>query len=250
MYDLVIPTSIGVMLDEKVRDQLDSSDQDKAIQYLYSKMGDAVTVPVLQLLRDHNDEYLYFHSDHHWTARGAYYAYTSLMQQMGKQANALDEYEKIEFDGFKGSFYSETQNAKISVDICTAYKPKSETEMYLIQQDGTRLDWPVIQDVSEWAARSKYNCFIGGDNPFTEITNKNLNDGSACVVIKESFGNALVPFLVDHYSKVYVLDYRYYKEMKLDAFVEKYKIQDVLFANNIGATRSKGLVDDILTLIG
>jgi len=42
------------------------------------------------------------------------------------------------------------------------------------------------------------------------IENKDLTDGSACIVVKESFGNAFIPFLVDHYQKIYVVDYRYW----------------------------------------
>lgn len=251
VYDIIVPTSIGIMLDEKVRNELNSSDQLKASNYMYSLMGpDVGTVPIVETLRSHNDEYIYFHSDHHWTARGAYYAYASLRQVQGKSANTLDSYRTKVFEGFKGSFFSETNDAKLMEDSVTAYYPHAETSMYLIQEDGTRLDWQVIQDVTDWAARSKYNTFIGGDNPFTEITNKNLKDNSACVVIKESFGNALVPFLVDHYQKVYVVDYRYYDSMKLSSFVEKYKIQDVIFANNVSATRSESKVDAIADFVG
>lgn len=45
------------------------------------------------------------------------------------------------------------------------------------------------------------------------ITNKNIKDSSSCVVVKESFGNALVPYLTDHFSKIYVIDYRYWREV-------------------------------------
>lgn len=251
VYDIIIPTSIEIMLDEKVRAGLNTSDQEKAIKYMYSLMGpDVGAVSIVPALRAHNTEYLYFHSDHHWTALGAYYSYVELLSKMGKTPNALNSYETKTFDGFKGSFYAETNDAKLMIDAVTAYYPHADTEMYFIGEDGVRLDWDVIRDVSDWAARSKYNCFIGGDNPFTEITNKNLNDGSACVVIKESFGNALVPFLVDHYQKVYVVDYRYYEDMKLSSFVDKYKIQDVIFANNVGATRSETKVEAIADFVG
>ena len=69
--------------------------------------------------------------------------------------------------------------------------------------------------------------------------------GSACLIIKDSFGNAFTPFLVPDYQYVYVLDFRYYKKIssnKLIDVVTKYGIQDVIIANNISATRNKGLV--------
>jgi len=76
--------------------------------------------------------------------------------------------------------------------------------------------WNIINDVSDYAPGVKYSCFIGGDNPFSWINNPDITDGSSCVVIKESYGNAFVPFLVDHYQMVYVVDYRYYEDNLID----------------------------------
>jgi len=251
VYDLVVPTSIDVMLPASVRDGLNSSDQKKATDYLYGSMAaNVVTVPVIDVLRSHNDEYLYFHSDHHWTARGAYYAYAELMKKAGKTPHALGEYTTEQFDGFRGSFFSETQDVKLRTDTVIAYNPIGGGSLYLLERDGTRLDWKIVSDVSTWAASSKYNTFIGGDNPYTEITSDSVHDGSAAVVIKESFGNAMVPFLTDHYEKVYVLDYRYYDTQTLGAFVTSKKAKTVVFVNNMSATRNAGLVEDLSNLVG
>jgi len=75
-----------------------------------------------------------------------------------------------------------------------------------------------------------------GDNPYTVISNPDLSDGSSCVVVKESFGNAFVPFLVDHYQTVYVIDYRYYSGSVVD-FAKTNKVTDVIFVNNLSAIR-------------
>ena len=87
----------------------------------------------------------------------------------------------------------------------------------------------------------KYSAFIASDNPFTEIENKELSDNSACVVVKESFGNAFIPFLVDHYQKIYVVDYRYWTG-SISKLAEEKKVQDVLFLNNLSMIRNKSLV--------
>ena len=75
----------------------------------------------------------------------------------------------------------------------------------------------------------------------TVITNKNIKDSSSCVVVKESFGNALVPYLTDHFSKIYVIDYRYWNG-KLSHLVKDKKIQKIFFINNISMTRNSYLV--------
>lgn len=251
VYDIVVPTSIDIMLPQSVRDTLNSSDQKKATDYLYGSMSaDVVTVPIIDVLRSHNNEYIYFHSDHHWTARGAYYAYAEFAKKAGLNPHALNEYTTKEFDGFKGTFFADTQDAKLRMDTVVAYKPLGGGSLFFIDRDGSRLDWQIISDVSSWSASSKYNTFIGGDNPYTEITSGAVHDGSAAVVVKESFGNAFVPFLVDHYEKVYVLDYRYYTDMKLAEFAKAKKAKTVVFINNMSATRNAGLVKDIASLVG
>ncbi|MCD8148386.1 MAG: hypothetical protein LUE92_02250 [Clostridiales bacterium] len=79
------------------------------------------------------------------------------------------------------------------------------------------------------------------------IDNPDLNDGSACLVIKESFGNAFIPFLVDHYDKVYVVDYRYfykYSEYNNSIYqlVSENHVSDVIFVNNVEAMDSESKV--------
>ena len=93
---------------------------------------------------------------------------------------------------------------------------------------------------------AKYNCFIGGDNPYTEITNPSIKDGSACILIKESYGNAFAPFLVDHYSHVYVIDYRYYTGNLL-SFISSHNVKDVIILNNMEAIGG-GRADQISNL--
>ena len=102
---------------------------------------------------------------------------------------------------------------------------------------GKSNSWDVIYDVSNYRAYAKYSTFIAGDNPYTVIKNDNLKHGSSCVVVKESFGNAFVPFLVDHYEKIYVVDYRYWQGNVVKLAKEK-KVDDVIFLNNLSMIRS------------
>jgi hypothetical protein len=133
-------------------------------------------------------------------------------------------------------------------DTLVTYLPLANTTLQLTDTKGKVLDWYVVADVTDWNKSSLYNAFIGGDNPLTEIHNTELNDGSSCVVVKESFGNAFVPFLTSHYETVYVIDYRYYKGKLVD-FVTKNKVQDVLFVNNMSASRATNLMNFVDALV-
>lgn len=80
------------------------------------------------------------------------------------------------------------------------------------------------------------------------IENKDKTDGSACVVVKESFGNAFVPFLVDHYQTIYVVDYRYWTG-SVSQLVREKMAQDVLFINNLSMIRNKSLVGKLARVV-
>lgn len=251
VYDMIVPTGIGIIIPDKLRNTVDSSDQDKAIKYMYGSMNESVkTISIYDTLLAHRSEYIYFRTDHHWTALGAYYGYEQFAKLKGIDAIPLSKYEMVSYKGFLGSFYTETDKNRALAkkpDTVEAYKPYNDTLMKYVDSKGNIITWSVIADVSTWTEGTKYNAFIGGDNPYTVIKNKDLTDGSTCLVIKESFGNAMIPFLIAHYQTVRVIDYRYWNG-DLIKFAKDNKIKDVIFINNVSATRSEALVAKMETL--
>ena len=247
VYTILVPTSTHLYLSDATIASFGGSDQAQAFNYIGGSMNrDKVTVvPIVDTLMAHTDEYIYFRTDHHWTALGAYYAYRQFTAYKGITPTPINEYQTMTFDNFLGSFYSSTKNTAMenNPDTILAYVPKSTNRFtFLENPSGNLLDWNIINDVSKYNKYNRYSCFIGGDNPFSTINNPTLTDGSSCVVVKESFGNAFVPFLVDHYQTVYVVDYRLYKKFcpdSLAAFVRTNNIQDIIYVNNADALSSR-----------
>lgn len=252
VYDILIPLGSGITFPDNLRDQIKSSDQREAMSSIQAKMDEMVkTVDIYDSLMTNRNEYIYFRTDHHWTALGAYYAYEDFCEVKGITPEALDSYETSEFDGFLGSFYNDTNaNAtlKANADVVTAYHPNMDAIMHVTDSRGVEYDSKVIFDESKAAAGLKYSCFIAGDNPITEIENKELTDGSSCIVVKESFGNAFVPFLVDHYQTIYVVDYRYWKG-SISELAQAKNVDDVIFVNNLSMIRNKSLVGKLFSVI-
>ena len=118
--------------------------------------------------------------------------------------------------------------------------------MTYTDKDGKEYKWPIVNDVSKYKDNAKYSTFVAGDNPYSVITNENSASNESCVVIKESYGNAMIPFLVDHYKNIYIVDYRYYKGNIIN-LVKKKKINDVVFINNAEAINNTvvSLIDKI-----
>lgn len=248
VYDMIVPTSIGITLPDAYMGNINSSDQEKAIDYINSGLnGQIIKVPIFKTLMGHRSEYIYFNTDHHWTQLGAYYAYCEFAGIAGITANPLEKYEKVEFDGFLGTFYNDTgkiPELKSNPDTIYAYKPNSSAEMVYTDAKGQKISWPIVNDVTKYPESVKYSCFIAGDNPYTEIRNPQITDGSSIMIVKESFANALVPFLVENYETIYIIDYRHYSGSISDVVLEK-NIDTVLYINNVSAIRNEKLMNKL-----
>ena len=262
VYTVVVP--LAYAYNDKVLQKTDASDPKAAIDGMYGAIThkNAIKVDAYGALSAHKDEYLYFRTDHHWTARGAYYAYTAYAQCADLTAHPLDYYEKLEFEGFLGTLYSHTKAPALqkNPDVLEAFVPQGSNNLYVHTADGERQKFTggvVRKDTDRFypAAASKYNCFLTSDNPlgteqsyYCSIENPNIQDGSAVVLVKESFGNCFAPFLVDHYQYVYIIDYRYF-DGDLTQFVTEKGARDVIFLNNITATSAAPRIAEMEGLV-
>lgn len=247
VYMLPIPLSSGISLPDELYGKDVFGDQKEAEQKIIGYMnGNVKSVALYDALLAHRTEYVYFRTDHHWTATGAYYAYEQFCKAKGITPTPIASYKADEYDGFLGTFYRDSnQNATMGAnpDKVVAYHPLS-TEATLDYGDSENANLTrgkIIYDESDAPASLKYGAFITGDNAYSVINNPDVTDSSSCIVVKESFGNAFVPFLTDHYQTIYVLDYRYWKG-SISQFAQDKGVQDVLFVNNLSAIRSTALV--------
>ena len=242
VYAMAIPLSSGITLPDELFSDIPGSDQAQAEKDILAGMGQNVkTIPLHDVMMSHRTEYIYFRTDHHWTALGAYYAYVQFCTAKGITPHNLSDYEVSQFPGFLGSFYNDggkPDAMKNDPDTVNAYHPVSATASmkYGDNENSTLTGGQVIFDESTASASLKYGTFIMGDNPFTVIENPEVSNGESCIVVKESFGNAFVPFLVDHYQTVYVVDYRYYSG-SITPLARDKGVKDVLFVNNLSAIR-------------
>ena len=236
LYVLVAPTSSGAMLDQSVVDDMGASNEQDAISFINDRLESGVHgLDCISLLRKHNAEYIYFHTDHHWTALGAYYAYVAFCREKGIEPHDYQDYETMEFPNFLGTFYtSSNQSPELAAnpDTVVAYVPKGTNSMTMTYQDGSVVDWFIINDVSGYNNTQLYAAFVGGDRPFSVAHNETIHDGSAVMVVKDSFGNAFIPWLVDHYEYIYWVDARYTNNT-ISQMVADYNVQDVIYEVSI-----------------
>lgn len=240
-YDLLVPSGLIRIADE-FSSQLGCSSVSEAFSYIYSRENSGVVpVDVFHALALHNEEYTYFHSDHHWTALGAYYAYEGYCEAAGLTPIPLSSFEEINMGEYRGSYYYNVpQPGKLETDELIAYKPISDLSMIVYGNDST-YNWPVLGDQTHADVTRKYYAFLGGDIPLGVITNNSVPEGSSCMLIKDSFGSPLAVFLSEHYHTLYVIDYRVYSTVTngtaLD-FALRHGVQDIILSQSIELVQS------------
>ncbi len=67
-FNVPIPTSVSVLLSSDMLEEIGAADQGKILRYMFAKENENVgKVNAFNNLLQHNTEYIYFHTDHHWT---------------------------------------------------------------------------------------------------------------------------------------------------------------------------------------
>lgn len=234
------PTAVGILIEPEYLEKLRCSDQNDTIQYLHGHMSDnVIKVDTYSALIDHNDEYIYFRTDHHWTGLGAYYAYEAICEAAGFDVVPLAEFEPWDQGEFEGSLYWKAPNRwKLRLDNVMAYIPPGDIHMTVSGGIGEGREAPLLADMTQRATNTKYLTFLGTDYALTTVTNDSIPDGPTCIVIKDSFGNALVPFLTQAYHKVYAIDYRKFHYSSLKSLIDTWEVDDVIFSPYLIATQA------------
>ena len=106
-------------------------------------------------------------------------------------------------------------------------------------------DIPYMASEALMGDKVSYKAFLGGDCAMTVIHNLDDTTLPKLLVVKDSYGNALVPYLAGNYSEIYAVDPRHYAGDLSELLIEK-EIEEVLFVNSANITRSTGYADLIL----
>lgn len=234
MYELPVtfalaPNSYAVMTD-KLPAGTNMPDQEELIPEVYNSFTDKKDVTYLNFLdtlREHQNEYIYYRTDHHWTTLGAYYAYVEYCNAKGFEPVALDEMNANEVNDFFGTYYSKCKKPGQESDIITWYDiPVEEfrftgdtkNEDMLKQCEVTEwngmpmLSTDTMYQMEQFETRDKYAAFTWGNNGLTQIYSAdNRSKGeepSRLLLIKDSFANSMIPFLTYHYDEIWVMDLR------------------------------------------
>lgn len=229
VYSLLVPSKIEFVGEEKLKKL--TMPQKAAVDLVKETLQESITpVDAYSKLEEHKEEYIYFRSDHHWTALGAYYAYEAFAEAAGYTMIPLAQYDTEEYPGFLGTSYAATLSTamKRNPDVLTLYKPSVSSTLTV--SDGESFIRRELFDKQYSEKDEKYSTFLGGDFGYGILRTKS-GTNRVLMVIKDSYANALIPFLIPHYKEIHIIDPRYYTGNIVRAAKEA-KADEVLFLNS------------------
>lgn len=229
-YFILVPNSVKV-LEDKLPYLAPGDDELSYLEEVKKKLDSSIkVVDVYDKLSSKSDEYIYYKTDHHWTTKGAYYAYQILAESMGitYHDNKYFNIKKVT-DSFYGSLYSKSGFRNIEPDSIDLYIPKIN-EGIEVDYYNDRDSEKSLYNMSNLNKKDKYAVFLEGNHPLVRISTTN-NNGKKLLLIKDSYANSFVPFLTGHYSEIYLVDLRYYSD-DVKAIIKSKNIDDLLFLYN------------------
>lgn len=228
VYAVMVPGAGAFYLPPSHRDR--SADELHNLEVMREALPPSVKwVDVAGALGQHTDEALYYRTDHHWTARGAWYGYRAMMQAA--------ELEPLSWEAFSfkpmptptlGSLFRMTQDAQLERTPDVTEFPTPPVEYQSVAYVGAKYDVPQKRRFIDEKAEG-YLVFMGGDTALM-AAKTNVKNGRRALLVKNSFGNPLGPMLLPHFEQVVVADYRMYFGT-VASLVKRFRITDVFVQN-------------------
>jgi len=252
--NMVIPTSTDIMLPQTYLANLKTSDQQKALDYMYVSLSitapDIKIISIFDILKANCSKDIYFKTDRNWTSLGAYYAYRKFLASKNVVPLLPSEFDENFTDGFLGSLYTQSNyiEALNKPETIVSYQPVEKCALYMYYGSSELQRFPLIWNVIDYVSTQKYSTFLGGDSAYGEIVNESITDGSSILVIKDSYGSSFVPLLAAHYQTIYVVDYRYY-ERSVSNLIKENGIGEILMLNHIESTSDPDAINWFKTVL-
>ena len=204
-------------------------DQSARFDEIADSMGDGViSINVCSVLAKHTDEDIYLRTDHHWSQLGAYYAARTFAETAGVPFADISTFEQGVNEGYIGSYYAYTEDYRVLNDPedFVYYKQTEPVEaVYYDRYFNYRYTGELFVETD---TANSYLMYMCGDDQIVKVKGT-AGNGRKLVIIKDSYGNAEIPWYVGSFDEIYVVDVRYF-ELNLIDFINYVGATDVLFS--------------------
>ena len=173
---------------------------------------------------------LYYRTDHHWTTLAAQRAFLSLSSKWELGAKSSQFTMEPVSDRFSGTLASSYGERKIR-DVLYVCAPKKANGTYTVSYPTQGKVTASVFDTSKLEQKNQYEVFLGGNFDKIEITTTAESEDTL-LLFKDSFANCLIPMLTPYFSKIVVIDPRYFSD-SLGDVLEDTDFTHVLFVYNL-----------------
>ncbi len=220
---MIVPSPAGVLRD-MLPENAPYYDEAGAFERLDTALGGSL-LDVRETLADVEDPY--YHTDHHWTTMGAQAAYRRWAEVTGHTVR--EDALVCATEEFRGTLYSKVLLPD-SVYDSVYYAPEITAESVVCDgKDGTLYDGDAL------TRKDKYELFLGGNYGQCVITTGTEN-GKHLLLVKDSFANSFVPFLLGDYETVTMIDLRYFRGSMAELAAESDDILVLTEITNLAAS--------------
>lgn len=228
---MLVPTAITIY-EDKLPSYAPSGKQLETLNEIYRAIS-ANTIDVTDALIKEKDNYqLFYHLDHHWTSYGSYVAYKEFAYNQGFTPLEMEAFEiETVTEDFKGTIYSKVHDYSLKGDKIDLFL--KENQNLTVYYGDSKKKTDTLYNYDYLKKKDMYSLFLDNIHSMIEITNESIDSKDELVIVKDSYGNSIIPFLTNHYKKIYVIDPRYYKEAVSELVNKNPNIKDVLILYNI-----------------
>lgn len=204
-------------------------DQTQMFSMVRKDLGDSVEwIDVSTELNKHKTEKIYYKTDHHWTTLGAFYAFQAAAPSLGIDGDLSGKYVSYTVsDSFNGMLASKSGvnfGEKEQIDI---YVPTEEDTDLIVDYVDEGKRSTSLYDSSKLKEKDQYTVFLGGNSSLLDIRTVSTST-KRLLLVKDSFANSFIPFLMPYYREIVVVDPRYYSGT-INDLMDSYRISEVLF---------------------
>lgn len=215
---LAVP-SASLVLEDNLPDYISAEREKETFDLLSASLEKGGGyIGLLHLFDSHKKEPVYFKTDHHWTQYGAYLAYAEMMHSYGLKPVELTKFAVDNRENFQGTHYSKFRGGIVDGETFTFYQNPKEN--VIVNYVAENRDEESLLFPKNLNTRDKYKVYLDGNYPLMTIRNREIKDGEKILVLKDSYANAMVPFLVESFQEVHLMDLRYYN-LSLQDYMEK-----------------------------
>ncbi len=230
IYFMLVPNAANIQ-SEKLPAYAVGLDQTKQFDKIRESLGAGITwVEVSKALMKHSDEELYYRTDNNWTSLGAHYGYEALAAAMELDTSKAPELTHyVVNNDYIGTLAKQSGYGKGYEDSITIYVPKNTKNSIrtVMSNMDTKKKYATLYDSMKLEKEDKYSLFLGGDAGMIDIrTTADTTD--RLLILKDSFANCLIPFLVPYYREIVAVDPALY-EGSIQEIMQKTKFTSILF---------------------